>query len=149
MRRTNWKSRSKNFKRNKVFKSQSYSKYFDIINNDKENPKLNNNTLLSTNDYTKLKSQFFELKNEHDLTLFKLKKEKKKNKKQKEEIEYMINSIRSIDNKEQNNIEEMKELIKNLKEENRTFRQELVLSQALINSLKTELSQKNKKNIKN
>ena len=134
-------------KRNKIFKSQSYSKYFNFIN-DKEDPKLNNNTLLSTNDYTKLKSQLFELKNEHDLTLFKLKKEKKKNKKQKEEIEYMINSIRSIDNKEQNNIEEMKELIKNLKEENRTFRQELVLSQALINSLKTELSQKNKKNIK-
>ena len=50
----------------------------------------------------------------------------------------MINSIKTNPKKE-NNIEEMNEIINKLKEENNTFRQELVLSQDLINSLKSEL----------
>ena len=147
-------SKKRDKKHPKVYKSQSFSKYFNLIKNGKNNNINNtninniNNDSTSTNDFTKLKSKYLELKNAHDLTLSKLKKEKKKNKTQEKEIEIMINSIRSIKTgeKKENNIEEMKELIDKLKEENSNFRQELILSQALINSLKSEL--KNTKNIK-
>ena len=80
------------------------------------------------------------------MTLSKLKKERKKNQRQKEEIELMINSIKSGENKK-NDLNEMHEEINKLKEENATFRQELVLSQALINSLQSEI--KNNNNINN
>ena len=143
-------------KRNKIFKSQSYFKYYDLIKNGKDNKSSknsainikNNNETGSTNDFTKLKSKYLELKETHDFTLLKLKKEKNKNKKQKEEIEFMINSIKSVPNKD-NEVEELNELVKKLKEENDTFRQELVLSQALINSLKSELKNSSKNNIIN
>ena len=146
----------KNKKYEKEYKSQSYSKYIDVIKNGRNYKKNNfnynnikNNDTTSTNEFTKLKSKYMELKNEHDLTLSKLKKEKKKNKQQKEEIEYMINNIKSGEKKE-NTLEEMNKIIKQLKEENETFRQELVLSQALINSLKSELKNNNiNKNIFN
>ena len=141
----------KNKKSNKDHKSKSYSKYFDLIKNCKnkesknlEINNLKNNDTSSTNEFTKLKSKYLELKNLHDLTLSKLKKEKKKNKIQKEEIELMINSIKSEEMKG-NTLEEMNEVINKLKEENATFRQELVLSQALINSLQSEI----KSNYKN
>ena len=133
----------------KEYKSQSYCIYKDIIksgiNTKMNNMNNDNNETSSTNEFTKLKSKYLELKNEHDLTLSKLKREKKKNKKQKEEIEFMIKNIKSGEKKE-NTMEEMKEIINQLKEENATFRQELVLSQALINSLKTELKINNKGN---
>ena len=138
-------NKQRNKKNQKEYKSQSYSKYFDLIKKgktDKSNFNNINNDTASTNEFTKLKSKYLELKNVHDLTLSKLKKEKKKNQKQKEEIEFMINNIKSGGKKE-NNLEEMNEIIKKLKEENDMFRQELVLSQALINSLQSELKNKN------
>ena len=138
-------NKQRNKKNQKEYKSQSYSKYFDLIQKgktDKSNFNNINNETASTNEFTKLKSKYLELKNVHDLTLSKLKKEKKKNQKQKEEIEFMINNIKSGGKKE-NNLEEMNEVIKKLKEENDMFRQELVLSQALINSLQSELKNKN------
>ena len=138
-------NKQRNKKNQKEYKSQSYSKYFDLIKKgktDKSNFNNIDNDTASTNDFTKLKSKYLELKNVHDLTLSKLKKEKKKNQKQKEEIEFMINNIKSGGKKE-NNLEEMNEIIKKLKEENDMFRQELVLSQALINSLQSELKNKN------
>jgi len=138
-------NKQRNKKNQKEYKSQSYSKYFDLIQKgktDKSNFNNINNETASTNEFTKLKSKYLELKNVHDLTLSKLKKEKKKNQKQKEEIEFMINNIKSGGKKE-NNLEEMNEVIKKLKEENDIFRQELVLSQALINSLQSELKNKN------
>jgi len=138
-------NKQRNKKNQKEYKSQSYSKYFDLIQkgkNDKSNFNNINNETASTNEFTKLKSKYLELKNVHDLTLSKLKKEKKKNQKQKEEIEFMINNIKSGGKKE-NNLEEMNEIIKKLREENDMFRQELVLSQALINSLQSELKNKN------
>ena len=152
----NNKNQRNNKKHNKIFKSQSYFKYYDLIKNGKDNKTSknscinykNDNNTDSTNDFTKLKSKYLELKETHDLTLLKLKKEKNKNKKQKEEIEFMINSIKSVPKKE-NEVEELNELIKKLKEENDTFRQELVLSQALINSLKSELKNSSKKNLIN
>ena len=147
--KNNNKQRNKKFA--KKYKSQSFSKYFDMIkkgkNTKSKNPdinNINNNDTSSTNEFTKLKSKYLELKNVHDLTVSKLKKEKKKNQKQKEEIEFMINSIKMGEKKE-NTFEEMKEIINKLKEENSMFRQELVLSQALINSLQSEL----KNNYKN
>ena len=60
----------------------------------------------------------------------------------------MINSIKTNPKKE-NNIEEMNEIINKLKKENNTFRQELVLSQALINSLKSELKNNSRINLIN
>ena len=153
------KRNKKNNNNNKAFISQSYTKYLDLINkgrnnNSNNNPinldikNINNNDdeTISTNDLTKLKSKYLELKNAHDMTLSKLKKERKKNKRQKEEIELMINSIKSGENKK-NDLNEMHEEINKLKEENATFRQELVLSQALINSLQSEI--KNNNNINN
>ena len=145
-----------NKKYHKEYKSQSYFKYYDLIKNGKDNEHLkklslnfkNNNTTDSTNDYSKLKSKYLELKEAHDLTLFKLKQEKSKNKKRKKEIEFMINSIKNVPKKE-NEVEELNELLNKLKEENDTFRQELVLSQALINSLKSELKNSSKINIIN
>ena len=142
--KSNNKQRNKN--NAKEYKSQSYSKYFDLIKKVKNNKSnmnnINNNETASTNEFSKLKSKYLELKNVHDLTLSKLKKEKKKNQKQKEEIEFMINNIKTGEKKE-NYLEEMNEVIKKLKEENDMFRQELVLSQALINSLQSELKNKN------
>ena len=153
------KRNKKNNNNNKAFISQSYTKYLDLINkgrnnNSNNNPinldikNINNNDdeTISTNDLTKLKSKYLELKNAHDMTLSKLKKERKKNQRQKEEIELMINSIKSGENKK-NDLNEMHEEINKLKEENATFRQELVLSQALINSLQSEI--KNNNNINN
>ena len=154
------KRNKKNNNNNKAFISQSYTKYLDLINKGKNNFNNNNNPInldikninnnddetISTNDLTKLKSKYLELKNAHDMTLSKLKKERKKNQRQKEEIELMINSIKSGENKK-NDLNEMHEEINKLKEENATFRQELVLSQALINSLQSEI--KNNNNINN
>ena len=153
------KRNKKNNNNNKAFISQSYTKYLDLINKGKNNinnnnpinldiKNINNNDdeTISTNDLTKLKSKYLELKNAHDMTLSKLKKERKKNQRQKEEIELMINSIKSGENKK-NDLNEMHEEINKLKEENATFRQELVLSQALINSLQSEI--KNNNNINN
>jgi hypothetical protein len=120
--------------------SKSYNKYFDLINKGRNNIiNFDNNNVetISTNDFTKLKSKYLELKNEHDLTLSRLKHEKKKNQRQKEEIDFMISNIKS--EKKKNDMNDVVEEINKLKEENATFRQELVLSQALINSLQTEL----------
>ena len=135
------------------FKSQSYSKYRELmkkgrnknLNNLNINIK-NNDETSSANDFTKLKYKYLELKNMHDLTLSKLKKEENKNKRQKEDIELIINNIKS-NSKNEGDIDEMNEIIHKLKEENETFRQELVLSQALINSLKSELKHNSKFNL--
>ena len=100
-----------------------YSKYIKIINDFKN---LSNNSV-STNEYTRLKTQFNELKNKNNHLLKQIQNEKNKT----------INV---------NNDNEL--LIKNLQEQVSTFREELVLSQALVNSLRSELEQYNKKNKK-
>ena len=150
---TNDKEKQNNKSINSKFKSQSYSKYQELIKKGRNKNFKNFNISLkdyddtsSTNDFTKLKHKYLELKNIQDLTLSKLKKEENKNKRQKEDIKLMINNIKKNPKKE-NDIEEMKEIIHKLKEENDTFRQELVLSQALINSLKSELKNNSKLNI--
>ena len=100
-----------------------YSKYIKIINDFKN---LSNNSV-STNEYTRLKTQFNELKNKNNHLLKQIQNEKNKT----------INV---------NNDNEL--LIKNLQEQVSTFREELVLSQALVNSLRSELEHYNKKNKK-
>ena len=96
-----------------------YAKYIKIINDFKN---LSNNSV-STNEYTRLKTQFNELKNKNN------------------------NLLRQIQNKTNNDMEE-KELINKLKEQVKTFREELVLSQAMVNSLRSEIEQYNKNNKK-
>ena len=77
-----------------------------------------------------------------------MEKEKNKNKQQKEEIELLRNSIKynSLNNNFKSNDDEANNIIQSLREQNETFRKELVLSQAMINSLKCELENNNDKN---
>ena len=137
--------KNKNNKEKKINKvnDPTLSRYFKLI-------KEGNN---STNDFTKLKKKYLDLKNMHDFTLSKLEKEKNKNNKQKEEIELLKNSIKlnSINYLNNNNIfnnDEKSKMIKNLKDQNETYRKELVLSQAMINSLRSEIEDNNKTHIK-
>ena len=95
-----------------------YLKYIKIINDFKN---LSNNSV-STNEYTRLKTQFNELKNKNN------------------------NLIKQIQNSKKTLNNEENEIIKNLKEQVKTFREELVLSQAMVNSLRSELEQYNKNN---
>jgi len=94
-----------------------YSKYLKIINDYKN---LSNNSV-STNEYSRLKSQYNDLKNKNNNLL--------------KEIQY--------ERIKRDGIGESK-IIKDLKEQVETFRKELVLSQALVNSLRAELDQMNK-----
>ena len=96
-----------------------YSKYIKIINDFKN---LSNNSV-STNEYTRLKTQYNDLKNKNN------------------------NLLKQIQDKTNNDMEE-KDLINKLKEQVKTFREELVLSQAMVNSLRSELEHYNKNNKK-
>ena len=100
-----------------------YSKYIQIINDFKN---LSNNSV-STNEYTRLKTQFNELKNTNNNLLKQIQNEKNK----------------SININNDNNLQ-----IKSLQEQVSTFREELILSQAMVNSLRAELEQYNKSNSK-
>ena len=100
-----------------------YSNYIKVINDYKN---LSNNSV-STNEYTRLKTQFNELKNRNNS---------------------LIKQIQDERNKSNNNINE-NEIIKDLKDQVETFRKELVLSQAMVNSLRAELDQINKNRLNN
>ena len=119
-------------KRNKVMKlsktkSETNLNKRDISQNDKYNnlyqkymtllqdyKNLSNNTI-STAEYTKMKSQYNEIKNKNTRLL------------------------KQINEKEDEN-----EIIKELNQKVETFREKLILSQALINSLRTELEHSKK-----
>ena len=113
-----------------------YSKFLKL---NKMGKKPNSNNTVSTNDFSRMKTKYINLKNELNLTLSQLKFEKSRNKSQQEEIENLRNNIKLNSFNENKNDEEKNEIINILKEENETFRKELVLSQALINSLKSEI----------
>ena len=100
-----------------------YSKYIQIINDFKN---LSNNSV-STNEYTRLKTQFNELKNKNNNLLKQIQNEKNK----------------SININNDNTLQ-----IKSLQEQVSTFREELILSQAMVNSLRAELEQYNNSNPK-
>ena len=92
-----------------------YSKYIKIINDFKN---LSNNSV-STNEYTRLKTQYNELKNKNN---------------------NLLKQLKNAKNQPNNNNEE-NEIIKSLKEQVKTFREQLVLSQAMVNSLRSEIEQ--------
>ena len=91
-----------------------YSKYLKLINDYKS---LSNNSV-STNEYSKLKSQYKDLKNKNSNLLKEMQNDRIK----------------------RGGIGESK-IIKDLKEQTDTFRKELVLSHAMVNSLRAELAQ--------
>ena len=97
-----------------------YSKYIKVLTDFKN---LSNNSV-SNNEYTRLKTQLNELKNKNN------------------------NLLRQIENEKNKSNDEFQEneTIKNLKEQAKTFREELVLSQAMVNSLRAEIEQYNKNN---
>ena len=110
-----------------------YSKYLKLY---KDYRNINNNR--DTNfEISKLKNNLFKLQNIYENTLEELKKEKEKNK-----------NILKIKNWDENNENEYEnENVKYWKQQAEIFRKNLVLSQALVNSLKSEIIQM-KKNTK-
>ena len=110
-----------------------YSKYLNLFNDFKY---LNNN---KTNEKSvvKLKNKYNSLLEENNNLKSKLKSKNKLIKNQQRELEKM----KVITTKRQNMIhnEQDKEQIKELQEQCETLRKDLVLSQAMVNSLKTEI----------
>ena len=110
-----------------------YSKYLNLFNDFKY---LNNNKI-NEKSLNKLKTKYNSLLEENNNLKSKLKSKNKLIKNQQKEIEKMksINAKRlNISNNNQD-----KELIKELQEQCETLRKDLVLSQAMVNSLKTEI----------
>ena len=110
-----------------------YSKYLNLFNDFKY---LNNNKN-NEKSLNKLKTKYNSLLEENNNLKSKLKSKNKLIKNQQKEIEKMksINAKRlNISNNNQD-----KELIKELQEQCETLRKNLVLSQAMVNSLKTEI----------
>ena len=120
-----------------------YSKYLQL-NNDFKYLNNNNNSL---NEINQLKNKYIKLQEEYKILKNKI--EEKNN-----IIENQRNELNKIKNSENSNCkiqyivggEEEKEVIKNLKQQVEMFRKDLVLSQAMVNSLKSEIVQLNKRN---
>ena len=105
-----------------------YSKYLNLLNDFKY---LNNNKTKEKS-INKLQNKYNSLLEENKNLKSKLKSKNKLIKNQQEEINELKNQTNSTN-------EEEKELIKNLREQSETFRKDLVLSQAMVNSLKAEI----------
>ena len=120
-----------------------YSKYLNLFNDFKY---LNNN---KTNEKSviKLKTKYNSLLEENNNLKSKLKSKNKLIKNQQRELEKM----KVVTTKGQNMIhnEQDKEQIKELQEQCETLRKDLVLSQAMVNSLKTEIDFLKKSNAQN
>ena len=111
-----------------------YSKYLKLYKDYK-----NNNNNRDTNfEISKLKNNLFKLQNNYENILEELKKEKEKNKNKLK--------IKSLEENNENEYEN--ESVKYWKQKAEIFRKNLVLSQALVTSLKSEIIQmkKNKNN---
>jgi vacuolar-type H+-ATPase subunit I/STV1 len=117
-----------------------YSKYLNLLNDFKY---LNNNKS-NEKSVNKIKKKYNSLLEENKNLKSKLKSKNKIIKNQQKEI----SDIKELYSKRQSNInnEEEKEIIKNLREESETFRKDLVLSQAMVNSLKAEIEALKKSN---
>ena len=116
-----------------------YKKYIKLFNDLKKINNDNNNII----EINKLKNNLYKLENEYNNIKEKLNKEKNIN----EELKLKINNLEII-NEEKNDGDNSKQW----KEQSEIYRKDLVLSQALINSLKSEIlilnSKKNEKNKK-
>ena len=115
-----------------------YSKYLNLLNDFKY---LNNN---NNNEKT-----FNKLKNKYNSLLEENKNLKSKLKSKNKIIKNQQKEITEIKNKKNANNEEEKDLIKSLREQSETFRKDLVLSQAMVNTLKTEIEVLKKSNNSN
>ena len=119
-----------------------YSKYLQLNNDFKY---LNNNNSLK--EINQIKYKYEKLLQEYRILQDMVEQKNKIIEKQK-------NEIKKIKNNENCKIQyilggnEEKEIIKNLKQQVEVFRKDLVLSQAMVNSLKSELEQSNKNNNK-
>ena len=114
-----------------------YSKYLNLLNDFKY---LNNNN--NEKVANKMKNKYNSLLEENKNLKSKLKSKNKIIKNQQKEI----TDIKKWKTK---NDEEEKDLIKNLREQTETFRKDLVLSQAMVNSLKAEIEDLKKANNSN
>ena len=112
-----------------------YNKYIKLFNDFK---KINNNTN-NIFEVNKLKNKIYKLETEYDNMKEKFQKEKDIN----EELILKINNLQKKYNEDING----KENVEQLKMQNDVFRKDLVLSQALINSLKSEIEILNKNQI--
>ena len=115
-----------------------YSKYLNLLNDFKY---LNNNNNNEKNS-NKLRGKYNSLLEENKNLKSKLKSKNKIIKNQQKEIT-------DIKNQKTKNNEEEKDLIKKLREQTETFRKDLVLSQAMVNSLKAEIEVLKKANNSN
>ena len=114
-----------------------YSKYLTLL---KDFKYLNNNKN-NENAINKLKNKNKELIEENKILKNKLKEKNKIIKKQQKEISSIKANLVGKKNE--------KNLIKNLKEQTEIFRNDLVLSQAMVNSLKAEIDVLNRNNSSN
>ena len=110
-----------------------YSKYLNLLNDFKY---LNNNDK-NEKSLTKLQNKYNSLLEENKNLKSKLKSKNKTIKNQQKEI----SELRKLYSQKQNleNKESNKEIIKELQEQCESFRKDLVLSQAMVNSLKAEI----------
>ena len=113
-----------------------YKKYIKLFNDFKNINNENNNNI----EINKLKNNIYKLENEYNNIKEKLNKEKNIN----EELNIKIKNLEKI-NEEKNESDNSKKW----KEQADIFRKDLVLSQALINSLKSEILILNKKKSEN
>jgi len=118
-----------------------YSKYLQLSNDFKY---LSHSNAL--NEMNQLKRNYMKLQQEYNVLKFRIAEKDKIIQKQKNEIEALKNNKDNSNCKIQYILggEEEKEVIKNLKKQVEVFRKDLVLSQAMVNSLKSEIEQSNK-----
>ena len=127
---------SNNIKKPKDKYDKLYSKYLNLLNDFKY---LNNNKNNNENSLNKLKNKYNSLLEETKNLKSKVNSKNKIIKNQQKQI----SEIKKIKNE---NNEEEKNLIKNLREQAEIFRKDLVLSQAMVNSLKAEIEVLKKSN---
>ena len=118
-----------------------YSKYLQLSNDFKYLSHSN-----SLNEMNQIKRNFMKLQQEYSLLKLRIVEKDKIIEKQKKEIEELKKNKDNSNCKIQYILggEEEKEVIKNLKKQVEVFRKDLVLSQAMVNSLKSEIEQLNK-----
>jgi hypothetical protein len=118
-----------------------YSKYLQLSNDFKYLSHSN-----SLNEKNQIKRNFMKLQQEYSLLKLRIVEKDKIIEKQKKEIEELKKNKDNSNCKIQYILggEEEKEVIKNLKKQVEVFRKDLVLSQAMVNSLKSEIEQLNK-----
>ena len=128
---------SSNFYRKEKNFDDLYSKCLKLSNDIKY---LNNNNI-SQAEVNKIKKKYNDLKKEYRNLYGKIKQQNDIIQEQKDEIESLKTENSNISKLKDENEENNEEIIQNLKTQVETFRKNLVLSQAMVNSLKSEIEQ--------